>query len=281
MSLQARALLVLALAVLWNGILAAVLLRFLRHLGMLRRNYRGDTIVTAGGLLLVVGAVPVLLVAARWRVADPDLAAALALALGLFGTLGFVDDRWGSAAAKGLRGHLRAFFRERRITSGLFKALGGLAAATWISLGIVGCHPWKLPLLALIIALGANAANLLDLRPGRAGAVCLVGQMLALGSFVTVGERGSSMAVACVLVSSALLQAHDARGWLMLGDTGSNALGAAAAVSLTMAFPFVWFQITLLLVLVGLHVVAERWSLSQIIAGNAVLRWLDSLTGVR
>jgi len=198
-----------------------------------------------------------------------------------FGALGFQDDLFGTPQAKGLRGHIRALFLERRVTSGLIKAVGGLAVAFAVSCEVAGSDWPRITGLTLTVALGANAGNLLDLRPGRAGAVAIAGMLVATIGFLTNDERMNGVAVVLILVPAAVVQYHDSRGRLMLGDTGSNTLGACASLSLCQAFPSSQFLLTVLSVLVALHVVAERYSLTVLIERSRILRWLDRLTGVR
>jgi len=274
-------LLTLVFGVVWSLILATYVPRLLRHAGMTRRNFQNTEVVTAGGLIVVLGAVPTLVLARRCDYPDGIMRGALVWALVCFGLLGFADDRWGTPAAKGIRGHLRALFRDRRVTSGLIKAVGGLATAFWIAFGVLHLGLVEGCACALSTALGANAINLLDLRPGRAGAVAILGLFAALIGLMAAGMRGSALAVGSLIAVAVVVQVHDARGWLMLGDTGSNALGACMALAVWIAFPSYIFEAIFLLALVGLHVVAERRSLTALIEANAVLRWVDGLTGLR
>ena len=127
-------------------------------------------------------------------------AAAAALALVAFGLLGYLDDTRGDGDAGGFATHVTRSWRERRLTTGALKALGGGAAAllsVQIALygnlaGLLSSDGWSdgravveslkhvvlgshegwapVPLLrgALIVALSANLLNLLDRSPGRA-----------------------------------------------------------------------------------------------------------------
>src|SRR5213078_4496494 len=75
-----------------------------------------------------------------------------------FGAFGLVDDLWGDPGAKGLRGHLRALLGGR-VTTGAVKAIGGAAVA--LLAGRMLHAGWAMLLAALLIALCANAFNLL------------------------------------------------------------------------------------------------------------------------
>jgi hypothetical protein len=82
--------------------------------------------------------------------------------------------------AKGWRGHLTALFRQKRITTGFIKLVGGGIGAIFLSAWLfsVNVPPSVLRLSAnwlsllvfgtVLIAISANTLNLLDVRPSRA-----------------------------------------------------------------------------------------------------------------
>lgn len=105
------------------------------------------------------------------------------------GVLGFVDDTWGTKRIKGLRGHLRAVLREHTLTTGFLKATGGATLALFLGWRLSPDIPIVALLNAALIALSANAINLLDLRPGRAGGVFLVLAFPLAGITALSGKR--------------------------------------------------------------------------------------------
>jgi UDP-N-acetylmuramyl pentapeptide phosphotransferase/UDP-N-acetylglucosamine-1-phosphate transferase len=133
---------------------------------------------------------------------------------------------------------------------------------------------------ALVIALAANALNLLDVRPGRA----LFGfALLALPTFAIVALTGSvsgGALLGAVALAVAIEAWPDASGRAMMGDTGSNLLGAVAGLAAVIELP-VWGRVVLLVLLAALNITAERVSLSQIIEKTPWLRALDRSLGVR
>ena len=206
----------------------------------LQPNYRGRPMVAVTGLLVVViGAASAIAVAVfaslgtgwfayaaspidhniagtldgasdldlmpddAWRspaMASATGALATVLALAGFGLLGYLDDTRGDPHSGGFRAHLTRSWRERRLTTGALKALGGgmiallcVQVAQFGSIAsLLSSHGWSdgfaaveslrqlvlspheswslVPLLrgALIVALGANLLNLFDRAPGRA-----------------------------------------------------------------------------------------------------------------
>ena len=67
----------------------------------------------------------------------------------------------------------------------------------------------------------------------------------------------------------------------MLGDAGSNPLGAALALAFLEITPSALSQTAVFALLIALHILAERASLTSIIEKKPALRYLDRLTGIR
>ncbi|TDA69997.1 MAG: hypothetical protein D9V47_02990 [Clostridia bacterium] len=268
-----RALAAFALAFLATRLFLPLHVAGLRARGLIRPNYRGQEVAWPGGLFLVVTASVVFLVtAANGRAGvvlspGPRVAALIVTVVVLAG-LGLIDDFFGGTEAKGLRGHL-GLLLAGQVSTGIVKAGGGLLAA--LAFALVAVDGAAVLVATLLVALMANAFNLLDLRPGRAAKAFLAGgfPLAALG-----GPAGSVLAPALGAVLAYL--PHDLRCRVMLGDTGANALGAALGAAAVLALsPAV--QVLLLAGLVLLHWYAERASLNEFIARRPLLRFLDEL----
>lgn len=251
-----------------------------RRAGLVRPNYRGTPIPVAFGLVTVLWAAAALLTAPISLGLAAGVVWPYVAALAGFGLLGLADDIWGDRSARGLRGHVRALIGGRRVTTGLVKAVGGVVLAAALAAELSGGRPWRMAAGALVIALSANAVNLLDLRPGRAGAVFLV-LALALGcSLAASGRARAAWPLALVAAPAIAVYCADRRGSVMMGDAGSNALGAVLGVALVSAAP-TWGLSLALIALLALHIFAERASITRAIEASPVLRALDRLTGVR
>lgn len=240
-----------------------------KRLGLVRPNFRGDRIPAAVGLTFLLFAAAGYAALSEWI---------FLLVSGGFGLLGFWDDWRGDRSVGGFRGHLGAL-RKGRVTTGFVKLAGGLVIA-----GVAGYRlDWDAPVLAVLdaalVALAANAVNLLDLRPGRA---CFASALLLLPS-LAVGlatvDR-SLVPTALLLIPLALEWPSDSRGRAMLGDTGANLLGATAGLAAALCLPPV-ARLVLALLLLALNVVAERVSISKVIAQTPWLDALDRRLGVR
>ena len=188
---------------------------------------------------------------------------------------------WGDKTIKGIKGHLRAAFQDRRVTSGLVKAVGGMAVGLSIGYWTFPSNPAKAAAAGLLIALSANGMNLFDLRPGRACAVFLLcSTVLLAGAVYTTPPHIGELPLASVLLPTLPAWILDSRAKVMLGDTGSNVLGAALGLAIVESEILI-FQAVAIALLIGLHIIAERRSITTIIANNKVLNALDRITGIR
>jgi hypothetical protein len=254
--------------------------RGLRDAGLVRQNYRGLTLAFPLGAVLVTAALVALAPLAflddrgDLDLLDPDLRRWIPYLIGI-AFLGFLDDSLGQGEAdgtpRGWRGHLTAL-REGRLSTGAIKAIGALALAAYVVSGR-GLESWRYLADVMLLLLATNAFNLLDLRPGRAEkCLVLLGAGLCLGAWTLAPLELLGVFVGPVLVGAWFTLRERA----MLGDTGSNLVGAIAGV---------WLLATLggdarliaLAALAALTVYGELHSISARIESVPPLRWLDSL----
>jgi hypothetical protein len=158
--------------------------------------------------------------------------------------VGLVDDLF-AGPERGFAGHLRA-----GRTTGVLKLVGipllGLVATRRLS-------------GALLVGLAANALNQLDTKPGRA----LKAYALA------------ALPVRAPILPAVILAPYDLREMAMLGDSGSNALGALLGLSSVKRFAGGrrWAAIG---ALAALNLLGELTSLGDAIERTPVLRALDA-----
>ena len=247
--------------------------------GLVRANYRGvDAAFPLGAVLATAALVALAPLAFLNDRADLDLLAPglrqwMPYLLGV-AFLGFLDDSLGGGeggAPRGWRGHARAL-RAGSLSTGAVKAVGALALAAYVVSGR-GLESWRYLADVALLVLATNLFNLLDLRPGRAekglGLLC-VG--LCLGAWTLAPLELLGIFAGPILVGVWFTLRERA----MLGDTGSNLLGAVAGV---------WLLTTLgadarlaaLAVVGGVTIYGELRSISATIESVPPLRWLDSL----
>ncbi len=159
--------------------------------------------------------------------------------------IGLADDLW-SGPERGFRAHLRG-----GRTTGVLKLVGIPAVGLLATRRLSG---------ALLVGLTANALNQLDTRPGRALKAYLAA---ALPLDAPVGI-------------AVLLLPYDLREMVMLGDAGSNALGALLGLNSVERFTGRgrWVAIG---ALAGLTILGERTSIGAWIERTPGLAWIDRL----
>ncbi len=234
---------------------------------VVRTNYRGKSVDLLGGPAIGVAVVGGVLAAGE---APVRVRAAATIAAVAGAVAGGLDDAVGSSDVRGFRGHLGAL-RSRQVTTGAVKI--GVIGAGAAAAGLLAARGGLIRRAAAggVVALSANLANLLDLRPGRAlKSAMLVGVPLAASSNSIAARQISAVSVG----ASAGLLPVDLRERTMLGDAGANCIGAllgtAAIVDASGR------RIALALAgLAGLTVVSEFVSFSSVIENNAVLRAID------
>ncbi len=241
---------------------------------MIKPNYKGKVIVHGYGVVSLIWAVAiyillmVLFQQARWELP------VWTLVIGLFGLLGLADDIWGDAESRGFKGHLRALVKQHRVTTGLIKAVGGIAVGVTAGLLLWRSSPIHAIAAGIEIALCANVFNLLDLRPGRAGAIFLV------AAIALAATAHAAWPLWIAIIPAWAVWLRDSRAQVMMGDCGANLIGAALGLGIAAAANMtILLTVTVSLFLITL--MCEKFSLSKVIDNNPILRRLDRLTGVR
>jgi glucosyl-3-phosphoglycerate synthase len=163
--------------------------------------------------------------------------------------IGLADDLW-SGPERGFRAHLRA-----GATTGTLKLVGIPLWALWRT---------RSPSAAVLVALSANLLNQLDTRPGRALKAFILGAILVRNT-----PRGA-------LAVAVLLAPYDHREMTMLGDAGSNALGAVLGLHSVRRFSGPR-RLGAIGALALLTVLADRRSLGELIESTPGLKRLDAL----
>jgi hypothetical protein len=274
------------------ALIAGPLVRSLRDHGLVRENYRGAALPFPIGVALPVAALVALIpLALLQELADaevfkPGAYPAVTYVIGV-ALLGLLDDFAGSgifggqrtegrgrgaeAPPRGWRGHFGAVF-SGGFSTGAVKALGSLGLALFALSG-QGHSTGEYLLGAGVLVLATNLFNLLDLRPGRsAKALLLLGLALTVGSLEVDGLWTVGLFLGPVLVLLPL----DLRERGMLGDSGSNAIGAVAGVWLIATLDTTGQAIALATMAV-ITAYGEFRSISRLIDRTPGLRHLDSL----
>jgi UDP-GlcNAc:undecaprenyl-phosphate GlcNAc-1-phosphate transferase len=242
--------------------------------GMQRENYRGTLLPVPIGVAIVpaalVALIPVVLLArlTTLDVFPTDLPLVLAFVPGI-ALLGLVDDVL-SGESRGWRGHA-ATAMGGGFSSGVLKASGTLGLALLVAASLPGTDKDFLIATAVLV-FATNAFNLLDLRPGRSvKTFLLLGLGLTLATQITEPAAALGIAIGPVLVAGF----YDLREKAMLGDAGSNVVGAMAGIWIVLTLD-TNEQLVALVILVLLNLYGEFRSLSTFIEKVPGIRHLDS-----
>jgi UDP-GlcNAc:undecaprenyl-phosphate GlcNAc-1-phosphate transferase len=254
--------------------------RGLAEAGLVRDNYRGRSLAFPLGAILattsLVALAPLAFLNDRadLDLLDPDLRRWITYVIGV-AFLGFLDDALGQGslaeAPRGWRGHTRAIL-EGRLSTGAIKAIGALALAAYVVSGR-GLESGEYLADVALLILTTNLFNLVDLRPGRAEkALVLLAVGLSLGAWTEEPLELLGIFLGPVLVGAWFTLRERA----MLGDTGSNLVGAIGGVWLLTSLDETG-RLIALGVVVALTIYGELRSISKAIESIPPLRSLDSL----
>jgi UDP-GlcNAc:undecaprenyl-phosphate GlcNAc-1-phosphate transferase len=273
-------LIALAVALGVAGALVPAWIRDMRRVGLVRENWRGRTLAFPAGAVLVASSLvtlaPLALLDDRadLDLLDPDLRRWIVYVLGV-ALLGLLDDSLGqtgdTGSPRGWRGHARAVLAGR-FSTGAIKAVGAFALAAYAVSGRGRENLDYLADLALLL-LTTNLFNLLDLRPGRVEKVYF---LLTLGLCVG-GWTAEPLELLGIFIGPVAVGAWlTLRERAMLGDTGSNLIGALAGVSMleTLGDPA---RLIALGIVVALNLYGEFRSITAFVDRVPLLRHLDSL----
>jgi UDP-GlcNAc:undecaprenyl-phosphate GlcNAc-1-phosphate transferase len=252
-------------------VLAPALRRSLEDGGLVRENFRGDRLAFPFGVLIVFAAVTSLVVLAPLDeltdgdVLRPELELVALYTVGV-AFLGLADDAL-SGPSRGWRGHGGAVLRGS-FSTGALKAVGSLGLALLV---LRGHDDYLLSVAVLVLA--TNLFNLLDLRPGRAAKA-----FVALGAGLTLGAWDAEPLAALGLFAAPVLVAglYDVRERVMLGDTGSNVIGALAGLWLVLTLSTTGLAVAAAVLLL-ITAYGEFRSLNALVERAPVLRYLDSI----
>jgi UDP-GlcNAc:undecaprenyl-phosphate/decaprenyl-phosphate GlcNAc-1-phosphate transferase len=258
--------------------------RALGDAGLRRRNYAARELAFPLGAVLVAASLVALAPLAplddraELSLLDPELRRWFAYVVGV-AFLGLFDDALGrggeTEAARGWRGHGRAVL-SGDLSTGAIKAIGAFALAAYATSGL-GRESFDYVVDLALLLLATNIANLLDLRPGRVEkTLLLVAAGLCIGYWTLAPVELLGLFIGPVIVGAYFTLREKA----MLGDTGSNVIGALIGIWLvtTLSDPG---RVVALAVLVALTIYGEFRSISAAIERIPPLRQLDSLGRVK
>lgn len=255
-------------------------------------NYRKKAVVKSLGYSLVIFSLSITLIG---MLAGPatNLFSILLIIAAPLGSVGLLDDIYGSDKYKGLKGHFKALLKGK-VTTGLLKAVTGLVVGAVIAYMFDGALI-EIIFKTLTFGLCVNFFNLMDLRPGRVLKVYLI---VILGfimyliylspqisiknslSIINAVKDNVFTITMIMFLPATVLLFFDLREYSMLGDAGSNILGGFVGLLIVIIFN-IYGTLIAFIILLSLHVLAEFISFSEVISKNPALRWIDNLGRIK
>lgn len=245
------------------------LLQILNKPICLRENYKKDKIPVCGGIIFIPTMFLSVLILNILSYKDNYIFLYL-IAVIIMSYVGLLDDLLGDRSVTGLKGHLKMLLHGKLTTGGL-KAIMGFLVAFTVSLNINNNGFVDVIINTFIVALFTNFINLLDLRPGRAGKAFFILSIIFL-----IYGKGSPFFLIILLCIVIIYLPSDLKSSVMMGDTGSNVLGVSLGIASIMIFRFN-IRIIVLALLILMHLMTEKYSLTEIIEKNRILNYIDML----
>lgn len=242
--------------------------------GITGTNYKGDNIPVSMGIAFI----PVVIINAlvlnyffKNHMPMQELLLVFLVGIMAMAAVGLIDDLIGNRGASGLKGHLKSLLKGKLTTGGLKAITGGLVSLLIGSL--FSFNLLEIIVNTFIIALFTNLINLLDLRPGRA----IKGFLSISIIFILIGLIREIRIILVSFMAYALAYLpDDIRARTMMGDVGSNSLGVILGIVTVLSYS-IHIKYLILSLLVLIHIITEKYSLTEIIKKNPVLNFLDEL----
>lgn len=238
------------------------------------KNYKDQTIPVSMGITFI----PVVVINAvvfnyffRNDLNAQQLLSVFLAGIMTIAALGLVDDLIGNRETLGFKGHIKSLLKGKLTTGGLKAIVGGLISlliGSFFSYNVI-----EILVNAFIIALFTNLINLLDLRPGRA----IKGFLLISILFISIGLSSEIRTILISFIAYAIAYLpQDIKAKSMMGDVGSNALGIILGIVAVVSFS-ITVKYIILGLLVLIHIITEKYSLTEIIRKNFILNFFDEL----
>lgn len=238
---------------------------------VLCENFRLEKIPTAMGLVFIFAQTITIGILEMFYDFNNSFNSVYLLGFTFIGLIGLLDDLIGDKEVKGLKGHIKSFFKGTLTTGGIKAFLGlfiSLVVSSYISFNII-----EFIINGLIIGLFTNLINLFDLRPGRASKIFIIISILLLVFNINKDNNYIILSIYGILIPYISL---DFKAKVMMGDVGSNVLGYTLGIYCVVNCEM-FSKIIILILLILVHLLAEKISFSKVIENNKFLKFVDDI----
>lgn len=243
--------------------------RLLSDLNLIKKNYQGKSILVLGGLIIIPASVLIYFILYQIGYLDYELFSRFVFISLIIGTTGFLDDIAGDKKFQGLRGHFESL-NKGILTTGIVKILVTVVTALLVVYEYDFSFFDKIINIGILILM-TNLLNLLDLRPGRSIKIFILFSIFLWNSInIIINFLPFYFSIIFYLP-------YELKGNIMLGDSGSNLLGYILGFNLILSIKNINYKIIILFSIFILTFLSEKFSFTEIIKKNKILRWIDEL----
>lgn len=233
-------------------------------------NYKGEKIPICMGLIFVFAQVITLSIIYILLKDDIEILYYL-ISVVFMGLVGLLDDLIGEKNIKGLKGHIVSFVKGDFTTGGI-KAGIGFLISLFISI-LISDNILNTMVNTFVIALFTNYSNIFDLRPGRSIKAFIIASIALL---ITCRADNYQYIIYSFYGILLVYFPKDLKAKAMMGDVGSNVLGITLGIYCALSGSLT-VRVIYLLILLIIHIIAERYSFTKIIDNNRLLKFIDNL----
>ncbi len=245
--------------------------QILVDLNLLKKNYQGDYIPVTGGIILIISTIISWYILFLLNLVNAQLLNIYIFIISIIGITGLLDDICGNKHAQGFRGHFKSLINGK-LTTGILKVIITILVSMLVLFELEIYILSEIIINAGIIILMTNLLNLLDLRPARSikAFICMAILLIIFNLYYAVYFLPFFFTFTFYLP-------FELKSKLMLGDSGANLLGTVLGFNTILMIEDFYIKLIILLFLVILNVLSEKYSYSTIIQNNPLLSWIDQL----
>ncbi len=245
--------------------------QLLVNFNLLKKNYKDKYIPVVGGIILMISTITSWYMLFILNLVNPDILNLNIFIILVIGTTGLLDDICGDKQAQGFKGHFKSLLNGN-LTTGIFKILITTLVSIFVLIELKIYNIPGIIINAGIIILTTNFLNLLDLRPARS-----IKAFIGISFLLIMINISSIIYFLPFFIVLVFYLPYELQAKIMLGDSGANLLGAILGFNTIIIIDTLIIKFIVLLFLLFLNLLSEKYSYSSIIEKNFILSWIDRL----
>ncbi len=245
--------------------------QMLVNFNLLKKNYMDDYIPVTGGIILISSTIINWYIVYILNLINEQFFNIYMFIILIIGFTGLLDDICGSKLTQGFKGHFKSLINGK-LTTGIFKVITTIFVSIVVVLELKIYSFSEIIINAGIIILMTNLLNLLDLRPARS-----IKFFIGISVLLILINLNYIIYFIPFLIPLIFYLPYELKAKIMLGDSGANLLGAVLGFNTVVLLDTLFIRFIVLLSLIALNLLSEKYSYSTIIKKNFILNWIDKL----